>query len=158
MRLAERGEAQLLLDVMLACWTGTVALNSTAYRETTEMIASQLEKGAAIIVFDGTAPVGAGRFMPVPGPPDDARDWVELKRVGILKTHRKLGLGGPLVLALEAEAQRRAFPGAQIGVRHDQPGLVRFWSALGYRTADDVRLHTVNPLTPPPTTMRKRFV
>jgi GNAT superfamily N-acetyltransferase len=108
-------------------------------------------------MFEGTKPVGAGRFMPVPGPPGDSRDWVELKRIGILRTHRKLGLGAPLVLALEAEARRRGYPGAQIGVRHDQPRLVEFWAGLGYRPADDVQLHTVNPLTPPPTTMRKRF-
>jgi predicted N-acetyltransferase YhbS len=157
MRLAESDEAQLLLDVMLACWTGTVAPNSTAYRETTAMIADQLEQGGAVIVLEGGRPVGAGRFMPVPGPTGDSREWVELKRIGVLASHRKLGLGRPLVLALEAEARRRGFPGAQIGVRHDQSRLLGFWSALGYRQADDVRLHTVNPLTPPPVTMRKPF-
>jgi predicted N-acetyltransferase YhbS len=158
MRLAAPGEAQLLLDVMLTCWTGTVASNSTAYRETADMIAAQLEQGGAILVFEGAVPVGAGRFMPVPGPPGDSRLWVELKRIGILKAYRKMGLGGPLVLELEAEARRRGYPGAQIGVRHDQPGLVSFWSSLGYRQADDVQLHTVNPLTPPPVTMRKLLV
>lgn len=155
LRLAQKDEAQLLLDVMLACWTGTVALNSTAYRETADMIAGQLEQGGAVIVLEGSRPVGAGRFMPVRGPRGDSRDWVELKRIGVLKSHRKLGLGGPLVLALEAEASRRGYPGSQIGIRHDQPALVRFWSRLGYTRAGDVQLHTVNPLTPPPVTMRK---
>jgi predicted N-acetyltransferase YhbS len=157
LRMAERGEAQLLLDIMLACWTGTVPPNSTAYRETADMIAIQLEQGGAAIVMEGVEPVGAGRFMPVPGSPDDAREWVELKRIGVLKSRRKLGLGSPLVLALEAEAQRRGHPGSQIGIRHDQPGLVGFWSGLGYTRARDVQLHTVNPLTPPPVTMRKVF-
>lgn len=157
MRLAERGDAQLLLDVMLACWTGTVATDSTAYRETTDMIAGQLDQGGAVIVFEGARSVGAGRFVPVPGPAGDRREWVELKRIGILRTHRKLGLGAPLVMALEGEAQRRGFVGAQIGVRHDQPRLVAFWALLGYAPATDVLLHTVNPLTPPPATMRKRF-
>jgi GNAT superfamily N-acetyltransferase len=156
-RLAERSEASLLLDIMLRCWTGTVASNSSAYRETAETIGNQLDLGGAIIVFDGAAPVGAGRFYPVPGPARDPRGWVEIKRVGILKTHRKLGLGTPLVEALEAEARRRGYAGSQLGVRADQPRLVAFWSALGYVPADDVQMHTVNPLAPPPTTMRKRF-
>ena len=36
-------------------------------------------------------------------------------------------------------------------------GWCAFWEALGYALADDVQLHTVNPLTPPPTFMRKWF-
>jgi len=158
LRLAQHGEAELLLDIMLRCWTGTVAPNSTAYGETAEAIAGQLKRGGgAIFVFDAETIVGSGRFLPVPGPPGDSREWVEIKRIGILKSHRKLGLGAPLVAALETEAQRRGHPGAQLGVRSDQPRLVAFWASLGYVPADDVQMHTVNPLTPPPTTMRKRF-
>jgi GNAT superfamily N-acetyltransferase len=157
LRLAGPGEAGRLLDIMLRCWTGTVAPNSTAYGETIETIAEQLERGAAAFVFDGETIVGAGRFYPVPGPSGDSREWVEIKRVGVLKSHRKLGLGAPLVVFLEAEAQRRGYPGAQLGVRADQPRLVAFWASLGYIPTDDVQMHTVNPLTPPPTTMRKRF-
>jgi predicted N-acetyltransferase YhbS len=157
LRLAERTEAPLLLDLMLRCWTGTVAPNSSAYRETVESIAEQLDRGAAVIMFDDGAPVGAGRFHPVPGPPGEPREWIEIKRVGVLKSHRRLGLGAPLVEALEMEAARRGYAGAQLGVRADQPRLAEFWSSLGYRLADDVKMHTVNPLAPPPTTMRKRF-
>ena len=131
--------------------------NSTAYHETTETIARQLEQGGAVIALETGEPMGAGRFLPVSGLSGDSRKWVELKRIGILKSHRRLGLGGPPVLELESEAQRRGYSGAQIGVRHDQPGLVAFWSGLGYSRADDVQLHTVNPLTAPPVTMRKVF-
>jgi GNAT superfamily N-acetyltransferase len=157
LRLARRGEGALLRDVMLRCWTGTVAENSSAYRETAEGIEAQLADGGAVIVFTGEDAVGAGRFFPVPGPDGDPQMWVEIKRVGVLKTHRKLGLGAPLVEALENEAQARGYAGAQLGVRHDQSRLVAFWAKLGYALADDVKLHTVNPLTPPPTFMRKRF-
>ncbi len=93
--------------------------------------------------------MGAGR--PAPGPTGDQRPWVEIKRVGVLKTHRELGLGAPLVAALENAAR------AQLGVRLDQPRLVAFWSSLGHALAHNVRLHTVNPLTLTPTFMRKRF-
>jgi GNAT superfamily N-acetyltransferase len=157
LRLAEPSEAGLLRDIMLRCWTGTVAANSSAYRETEADIARQLERGAGVIAFEGNTSVAAGRFHPVPGPAGDPREWVEIKRVGVLKSHRKLGLGAPLVAALEHEAQRRGYAGAQLGVRHDQSRLIAFWASLGYVAADDVKMHTVNPLTPPPTTMRKRF-
>jgi GNAT superfamily N-acetyltransferase len=157
LRLARADEAGLLHETMLRCWTGTVAANSSAYRETPQTIAQQLVRGGAVIVFEGEAAVGAGRFHPVPGPVGDPRKWVEIKRVGVLREKRTLGLGAPLVAALEAEAGARGHAGAQIGIRTDQPRLIRFWASLGYTLADDVQMHTVNPLTPPPTTMRKRF-
>jgi GNAT superfamily N-acetyltransferase len=156
-RLAKSFEAALLLQVMLEAWAGTVAKNSTAFSETEEGIAHQLARGGAAIVFEGDLAVGAGRFYPVPGPPGDPCEWVEIKRVGLLKGRRKLGLAAPLVAMLEGEARARGYAGAQIGVRHDQPRLVAFWASLGYEVADDVELHTVNPLTPQPVTMRKRF-
>jgi GNAT superfamily N-acetyltransferase len=145
----------LLRDVMLRCWTGTVAPNSSAYRETVEDIAAQIAKGGAVLVFSGDEAVGGGRFHPVPGPVGDARPWAEIKRVGVMRELRKLGLGAPLVTALEDGARAGGAAGVQLGVREDQPRLVQFWEALGYVVADDVQLHTVNPLTPPPVTMRK---
>ncbi len=156
-RTARQDDAALLLDVMLRCWTGTVAEDSSAYRETANSIGQQLKRGGAAIILEGDAAVGAGRYYPVPGPAGDPNDWVEIKRVGILKSHRKRGLGPALVGALEAAARQRGFAGVQIGVRHDQPRLIAFWQSLGYHLADDVTLHTVNPLTPAPTFMRKRF-
>ena len=157
LRLAGPDEAGLLRDITLRCWTGTVAANSSAYRETEADIAGQLQRGAGVIAFEGDAPVGAGRFHPVPGPAGDPREWIEIKRVGVLKSHRRLGLGPQVVAALEHEARRRGYAGAQIGVRHDQPRLIAFWTSLGYAWAEDVKMHTVNPPTPAPTTMRKRF-
>lgn len=108
-----------------------------------------------MILLRGGEAVGAGRWHPVPGPAGDARPWAEIKRVGVAKELRKLGLGAPLVQALEDAARARGHAGVQLEVREDQPRLVCFWKSLGYHVADDVKLHTVNPLTPPPTTMRK---
>lgn len=142
---------------MLACWRGTVAENSSAYRETPESISKQLERGAAVFLLEGDVLIGSGRIHPVPGPAGEGTEWAELKRMGILKTHRRLNLGPPLAAALEAEARNRGAAGIQLAVRADQPRLIRFWQSLGYALASDVHLHTVNPLTPPPTTMRKRF-
>jgi GNAT superfamily N-acetyltransferase len=148
-------EAPLLREAMLRCWTGTVAANSSAFRETDDDIARQLATGGAMFLLHGLDVVGSGRWHPVAGPAGDKRPWVEIKRVGVVRELRKLGLGAPLVTALEEAARARGHAGVQLGVREDQPRLVRFWEELGYRVADDVQLHTVNPLTPPPFTMRK---
>ena len=157
LRLASPDEAGLVRDVMLRCWTGTVAENSSAYRETVDDIAGQIRRGGAVLLWRGDEAVGGGRFHPVAGPAGDARPWTEIKRVGVARDLRKLGLGAPLVAAIEDAARARGAVGAQLGVREDQPRLVSYWEGLGYARADDVQLHTVNPLTPPPFTMRKWF-
>ncbi len=156
-RLASPDEAGLVREVMLRCWTGTVAENSSAYRETIADIAGQITRGGAVLLWRGDEAVGGGRFHPVAGPAGDARPWTEIKRVGVARELRSRGLGAPLVGAIEDAARARGAVGAQLGVREDQPRLVQFWESLGYVRADDVQLHTVNPLTPPPFTMRKWF-
>jgi len=157
LRYASVSDAALMRDVMLRCWTGTVAANSSAYRETEATISQHIEQGAGVLLYDGDEAIGGGRHVPVPGPPGDAREWVEIKRVGVLKSHRKFGLGPLLVQALEDDARARGYAGGQLGVRADQPRLIDFWRSLGYSLASNVAMHTVNPLAPPPTTMRKRF-
>jgi len=153
-------EIPLLMDLTLRCWTGTVDGNSSLYRETPDYVAAQVAHphGGAVFLLMDDAPIGAGRFFRVPGPAGDARPWIEIKRVGILRQHRKAGCGPILIRALELAAHAQIGPaGAQLAVRADQPRLVDFWKALGYSRADDVTLSTQNPLTPPPTTMRKWF-
>lgn len=157
LRAARADEAALLRDVTLRCWTGTVAENSSAYRETVEDIAAQVRGGGGVLLMRGEEAVGSARFFPVPGPAGDARMWVEIKRVGVVKALRGQGLSAPMMAALEEAARAMGAVGAQLGVRVDQPRLVTFYEALGYARAEDVRLHTVNPLTPPPVTMRKWF-
>jgi GNAT superfamily N-acetyltransferase len=153
-------ELPLLMDLTLRCWTGTVSGNSSLYRETPEYVAAQVSQpaGGALFLLLDNEPIGAGRFFRVPGPAGDARPWIEIKRMGILRQHRKAGHGPILVKALELAALAQIGPaGAQLAVRADQPRLVDYWNSLGYTLAGDVSLSTQNPLAPPPTTMRKWF-
>lgn len=158
--IATPADAARLHALTLRCWTGTVPANSSLYRETIDYLAAFLaaeKSGAVFAVCDGED-IGAGRWERVPGPAGDDRPWIELKRMGVLRAWRKRGIGAPLVAELERTAiAATGAAGAQLGVREDQPRLIGFWQGLGYVLADDVRLATVNPLTPPPATLRKRF-
>src|SRR5262249_32696090 len=60
--------AALVREIMLRCWTGTVAGNSSAYRETDADIAAHLSKGHGILAYLDGQLVGGGRFSSVPGP------------------------------------------------------------------------------------------
>ena len=59
LRFAQRGDAELVRSVTLACWAGSVALDSTAYREPVDEIAHQIETGAAVILSRGGGPADA---------------------------------------------------------------------------------------------------
>jgi GNAT superfamily N-acetyltransferase len=155
-RAAGRQDADVYLAVMLRCWTGTVASDSSAFRETAELIAADLLRGGGVLLRVADDVAGCGRFVPVPGP-QSGRDWIELKRVGVVREYRGGVLGARIVETLEAMARERGYTGAQIGVRADQPRLLAFWKRLGYADADDVTLSNPNPLTPTPFFMRKLF-
>jgi GNAT superfamily N-acetyltransferase len=157
-RSAGPQDADAYLAVMLRCWTGTVAPDSSAFRETPALIAADLLRGGGVLLWAGDELTGCGRFVPVPGQ-DSGRgpDWVELKRVGVAPVLRGGVLGGVIVDALEGMARERGYPGAQIGVRAGQLRLLAFWKRLGYADADDVTLSNPNPLTATPFFMRKRF-
>jgi len=151
------GEAATLRDVMIRCWTGTIAPDSSAFRETPEAIAAQLARGAGALMLDGEEAIGCGRYCAVPGPVFGEREWVEFKRIGVLSAFRGQGLGRLIPEFLEGLAREGGFGGVQLGVRHDQLRLVECWRRLGFEPADDVQLDTVNPLTPTPVFMRKPF-
>lgn len=106
--------------------------------------------------MEGETLIGSGRWVPVPAPKGEGR-WMEVKRIGVLPDHRKLGLGAVILDALEAAGRETGADGAQLAIRADQPRLVDFYAALGYVPADDLELTTVNPLSPPPFGMRKWF-
>ncbi len=82
---------------------------------------------------------------------------MEIKRIGVLSAHAGLGFGKLILRALEDQGKESGVQGAQLAVRSDQPKLVAYYSALDYVLADDVDLTTMNPLEPPPFTLRKFF-
>lgn len=82
---------------------------------------------------------------------------MEIKRIGVLQDFTGQGLGARVTRALEQQGREAGRVGAQLAVRYDQKRLVDFYAALGYELADDVQLTTVNPHSPPPIGMRKRF-
>lgn len=137
-------------------WTGRVSPESTVFRETPETVAVQLAKGGGVILEVDGVPIGSGRFVRVPGP-GGRGTWIEIKRIGVLPAFQKQGLGAVILRALEQMGREIGASGAQLAIRTDQPRLIVFYEGLDYRTADDVELTTLNPLSPPPFGMRKIF-
>ena len=148
---ASPADAALVHDLTQRAWHGTVAADSSAYRETVADVAALLERGGAFVLRLDDTPVGSVRWVPVP---HAVPSW-EIKRMGLLHAVRGRGLGRPLAGAVEAAARAAGIGRLQLGVRSDQPRLLGFWKDLGFEPDATVALSSHNPLTPPPTTLSR---
>jgi GNAT superfamily N-acetyltransferase len=99
-------------------------------RETPQTAAAQIARGGAVILEAGGEPIGSGRWVRVPGP-GGQREWMEVKRIGVLPAWTKRGLGGAILMALEEMGREAAVAGAQLAIRSDQPRLVEFYASFG---------------------------
>jgi GNAT superfamily N-acetyltransferase len=151
---ATTADAALVHDLTQRAWRGTVAADSSAYRETPADVEALLARGGGAFVLRlGDEPVGSVRWVPVPHPEPT---W-EVKRMGVLPEARGLGLGARLAAAVEAAARSADVARLQLGVRRDQPRLIGFWTTLGFGPDASVSLSSHNPLTAPPVTMSRRL-
>lgn len=155
MRIAIRpagpDDAALMHRLSLQAWRGTVSTNSSLFDETVEYVAGILRDGGGFILEVDDEPSGSVRHFPVGG---DATVW-EVKRLGVIAAWRGRGLGERLMQAVTDEARRQAVRRLQIGIRADQPRLIRFYETLGFRLDDSVRLSAQNPRTAPAITMSR---
>ncbi|MFM1989370.1 MAG: hypothetical protein RJA99_2327 [Pseudomonadota bacterium] len=151
---ATAADAALVHAITQRAWHGTVAADSTAYRETTATVEALFAAGggAFVLRLDGE-PAGSVRWLPVPHAPGS---W-EIKRLGLLREARGLGLGALLAEAVIEAARAAGARRLQLGVRVDQPRLLAFWNGLHFVPDDGVALSSHNPLTAPPITMSRRL-
>lgn len=151
---ATAADTALVHDLTQRAWHGTVAANSSAYRESPADVEALFARGGGAFVahLDGEA-VGSVRFVPVP----HARPSWEIKRMGLLREVRGRGFGTLLAAAVEDAARAAGVRRLQLGVRRDQPRLVAFWATLGFEADASVALSSHNPLTELPVTMSRRL-
>lgn len=150
-RPASPGDAGLMHRISLQAWRGTVNGNSTLFDETEEYVAGILERGGGFILMVDGEPAGSVRYFPTA---QDPKVW-EVKRLGVIAGLRGRDLGRRLMDAVIAAALREGIRALQIGIRADQPRLVRYYEAQGFTRDDAVTLSGGNPRTPPAITMTR---
>jgi len=150
-RAARPEDAVLMHALSLQAWRGTVREDSSLFDETVDYVAGVLRSGGGFILEVDGEPAGSVRHFPIAG---DAARW-EVKRLGVLPSLRGRGLGERLMQAVADAARRQGVRRLQIGIRADQPRLVRFYEALGFRLDGSVRLSAQNPRTAPAITMSR---
>ena len=150
---ATPGDAQRVHELTQRAWRGTVAANSSAFRETPDTARQAIEAGGGFVLLLDGKPIGSVRYFPVP----HAEPSWEFKRLGVLHAFRGRGYGELLVRAIERAAPAQGVRRIQLGVRADQPRLVAFYERLGYTLDASVQLSAHNPLTDPPVALSRRL-
>ncbi len=143
-------DAALLRALTLACWAGKVAANSSAFRETEQDIRDELARGGGFILQLGQEPIASVRWRAL------GEAW-EMARLGVLPGHRGRGYSQTLSEAVAARARSAGAKELRIGVRRDQPRLLRFYSEQGFERCEHFEYSHPNPLTDPPWLMRRKL-
>lgn len=87
----------------------------------------------------------------------DPAVW-EVKRLGVIAPVRGRDLGRRLMDAVTAAGSQAGIRALQIGIRADQPRLLRYYEAQGFVGDDSVKLGSSNPRTAPAITMTRQLM
>ncbi len=84
-----------------------------------------------VLAMEGKHAVGTGRLVPLPeAPAGESGAWGRIGRMAVLQAARKGGVGSKLLLALEAEAQKRKLRGILL---HAQLSAMEFYKRHDYQ-------------------------
>ncbi|MGC0154284.1 GNAT family N-acetyltransferase [Chromobacterium vaccinii] len=129
---AERGEDFWRVSDSVArerrylCWHEIPAELSAAY------VRSQLEQDAPhLLLLDGGQVVGWCDVAPHPRPAHNHRGTLGM---GLLPSHRGMGLGGWLLENTLALAERRGYHRVELTVRADNEHAIRLYQRHGFQT------------------------
>lgn len=125
---AEPRDAALVREIMLAAFAeydGVVVPQPSALRETIEETERSIREGGGLLVFDGEAAVGSGRFQP-------HDDHLYVGRLAVLPSHRGRGIALLMMQELERIAGTLGLPEIRLSTRLVLKRNVSLYKRLGY--------------------------
>jgi ribosomal protein S18 acetylase RimI-like enzyme len=134
-RRAYPDEAAVVHRIMRAAFAelqGALPVDSGAHTETVHDVLAVMERGGAVLCFDGDAAVGCARYTL-----QELDMYVA--RVAVLPSHRRLGVASAMMRHLEQLAASLGKQAVRIGVRDSLPSNIGLYQALGYE------LVSINP-------------
>lgn len=149
--LAYPDHAEHIAQLVRLCWQGRVHPDSSGHRETAERVLADLKVGWGLLLKADQDWVGTVRWVRHPR----EAGVVEVRKLGVLPTFRRMGLGRFLMESLEEMCCQQAHQEIRLAVRHDQPRLVAWYAQLGFNHQPDIMYSAANPQSPPPFVLRK---
>lgn len=116
-----------VLSVVHRAFANRPALDppATALQETLETVRAALEAHGGLLVEHEGSPVGALLFEP-------RGRLLGLRRVGVLRPVRGLGVAAQMASRAREIAQDRGYSGLELEARVELPSTINFWRNLGY--------------------------
>jgi GNAT superfamily N-acetyltransferase len=99
-------------------------------RETLESVRLDLEHHGGALAHLADGPVGCLRY-------EQSADHLWVRRVAVLPSHQRRGIGSSLMAWAEREAATRGLEWVQIGVRIALPANLAFYERLGYAVVSE---------------------
>jgi ribosomal protein S18 acetylase RimI-like enzyme len=126
-RTALLDEAPLVREIMLAAYAeykGALPVDSGAHAETVDDVSNDMQRGGAVLAYDGDRAVGSTRYRLE----EELYAW----RVAVLPAHRRRGVASAMMRFLEDVALRLDRHAIRIEVRDSLPSNVGLYESLGY--------------------------
>jgi GNAT superfamily N-acetyltransferase len=99
---------------------------SSSHRETVEEVEAAIKEGGAVLVWNGTEPVGSARYL-------REGDALYVGRVSVLPRYRRRGIATLIMVWMEQRALELGLSRVRVGVRMSLPSNVELYQRLGYR-------------------------
>jgi ribosomal protein S18 acetylase RimI-like enzyme len=106
-------------------YRGVLDPPSGAHDETIHDVERAIERGGALLAWDGDVLVGSARFEPTP-------DHLYVGRVAVHPEHRRKGIATALMARMADIARELRLPAVQVGVRDSLPSNLRLYERLGF--------------------------
>ena len=126
--LVDASQAALVLRVAIEAFEEfehTLAPPPGVLVETVESVAASIERGGAVIAWDGEIAIGSARFH-------SGIDHLYIGRVAVPPAHRRRGVASAIMRFLEDHARTLRFFETRVEVREALPGNVALYESLGY--------------------------
>jgi ribosomal protein S18 acetylase RimI-like enzyme len=119
------GTVLRLAQEAFAEYRETLVPSSSLFSESVDDMAAYIERGGAVIAWDGETPVGAARFHP-------EGECLYVGRVSVPPAFRRQGIASAMMRFLEEHARALGLPKTKVETREALPGNVALYESLGY--------------------------
>jgi ribosomal protein S18 acetylase RimI-like enzyme len=126
--LADSSRADLVFRLAVAAFEefrATLVPPPGILAETVEDVAAYIQRGGAVIAWDGDVAVGSARFHREP-------DHLYVGRVAVPPEFRRRGIASELMRFLETHARSLGLPETRVEVRMALPSNIALYESLGY--------------------------
>lgn len=150
-REAHPDDAELIAELTRINWAGRLGSDPSVHHEGIDRVLHDLRLGGGFILIVDNVNAGSVRWLPHD---DEPAVW-DIVRMGVLPSHRGLGLSQHLLEAVIHHALLADINELRLTVHTQQSRLVDLYSAFGFELAPELETELQHSQEDPSVVMRK---